>query len=288
VPKPGKTLLSGNVAHRDEEDMTDLSPTDHDFLWGIFHFGGYSNSRIATLATGISRRKTLDRLNWLVKHRYLRKILTDFRRTTPHVFRVTAKTCRLFGSRDSYLRKLHGGEYVARALLKYLFDIEHRGLPFIISNQDRISALSEAGYTQEMVPYKENLSNRKAQSTRVYWIEELMVLHDGRIHLFFIDREPRNAYNQLRVLFKAYERILGQDHTKLRFYIVVANDWRKRQYLRVIRRGFVFPVDRPRDSATESYEDFVQRVTGTKGRPKDHLSLRDIHLKLVQTKTDVF
>jgi hypothetical protein len=268
--------------------MRDLSQKDHDLLWGIFHFGGYCNSRIATLSTGISRRKTLDRLNALVERRYLRRVLIDFRRTTPHVFQVTAKTCRLFGNRDSYLRKNHPGDYITRALLRYLFYIEHKSLPFIVSNQDRITALCQAGYTREMVPCKENLSSRKAQPTRVYWVEELMVLHDGMIHLFFIDREPRNAYNQLRVLLKAYERILGQNHTTPRFYIVVANDWRKRQYLRVIRRGFVFPVDRARESTAESYEDFVQRVTGTKGRPKDHLSLRDIHLKLVQTKTDVF
>jgi len=267
---------------------TDLSQKDHDLLWGIFHFGGYCNSHIATLATGVSRQNTLVRLNSLVERRYLRRVLTDFRRTTPHVFQVTAKTCRLFGNRDSYLRKNHPGDYITRALLKYLFYIEHRRLPFIVSNQERITALCQAGYTQEMVPYKENLSNRKAQSTRVYWIEEIMVLHDGRIHLFFIDREPRNAYNQLQVLLRAYQRILGHDHRKPRFYIVVANDHRKRQYLRVIRRGFIFPVDRLPDSTSESYEDFVQRVTGAKGRPKDHLSLRDLNLKLVQTRTDVF
>ena len=267
--------------------MTDLSPRDHDFLWGIFHFGGYCNSRIATLATGISRRKTLDHLNRLVKRRYLRKVLTDFRRTTPHVFQVTAKTCRLFGSRDSYLRKIHPGEYVALALLKYLFYIEHRRLPFIISNQDRITALCQAGYTQEMVPYKENLSSQTGQSTRVYWIEELMVLTDNVIHLFFIDREPRNPYNQLQSLLKTYERVLGHDHRKMRFYIVVGSDWRKRQYLRVIRRGFIFPVDRPGKDKTKSYEEFVQRITGTRVRPKDHLSLREINLELIQTRADV-
>ena len=203
------------------------------------------------------------------------------------MFQVTAKTCRLFGSRDSYLRKIHPGEYVALALLKYLFYIEHRRLPFIISNQDRITALCQAGYTQEMVPYKENLSSQTGQSTRVYWIEELMVLTDNVIHLFFIDREPRNPYNQLQSLLKTYERVLGHDHRKMRFYIVVGSDWRKRQYLRVIRRGFIFPVDRPGKDKTKSYEEFVQRITGTRVRPKDHLSLREINLELIQARADV-
>ena len=189
--------------------MFDLSQKDHDLLWGIFHFGGYCNSQIAMAPTGVSRQNTLVRLNSLVERSYLRKVLTDFRRTTPHVFQVTAKTCRLFGNRDSYLRKNHPGDYITRALLKYLFYIEHRHLPFIVENEDRIAALCESGYTREMVPCKENLSSRTAQSTRVYWIEELMVLENGVIHLFFIDREPRNPYHQLRVLLKAYERVLG-------------------------------------------------------------------------------
>ena len=268
--------------------MRDLSQKDHELLWGIFHFGGYCNSHIATMATGVSRQNTLVRLNRLVERRYLRKILTDFRRTMPHVFQVTAKTCRLFGNRDSYLRKNHPGDYITRALLKYLFYIEHRRLPFIVSNDDRISAFCQAGYTREMAPYKENLSSRNAQSTRVYWIEEFMVLHNHVIHLFFIDREPRNAYNQLQVLLKAYQRILGHDQRKIRFYIVVANDWRKTQYLRVIRKGFVFPVERPHQPANESYEEFLQRVTGSKTRLNNHLSLRNFNLRLIQTRTDVF
>jgi hypothetical protein len=266
--------------------MTDLSPADRDLLWGIFHFGGYSNSAIATLATGTSRRNTQLRLKSLLERRYLRKVLTDFRRTTPHVFQVTAKTCRLFGNPESYLRKNHPGDYITRALLKQLFYIEHRALPFIVENEDRIAALCEAGYTREMVPCKENLSKRRHQTTRVYWVEELVVLRNGAIDLFFIDREPRNVYHQLRVLLKAYERILGHDPKKIRFYIVVGNDWRRRQYLRVIKRGFIFPVDRPEPRA-KTYAELVEKLRTPRGRPENHLSLREINLEMVQTKTDI-
>jgi hypothetical protein len=268
--------------------MRDLSHKDYDLLWGVYHFGGYCNSYSATLATGISRRKTFDRLKTLVERSYLRKVLIDFRRTTPHVFQVTRKTCRLFHNPNSNLRKNHSGDYIIRALLRYLFYIEHRRLPFIVSNEDKIKTFQDMGYSREMVPCKENLSKRKTQSSRVYWIEELVVSHNALIHLFFIDRDPRNAYSQLRVMLKSYERILGHDHKKIRFYIVVANDWRKRQYLRVIKRGLIFSVDRPDGSKVENYDQLLDRLTSTRRTPEDHLSLRDIDLKILQTKTDIF
>lgn len=268
--------------------VNDLSQKDHDLLWGVFHFGGYCNSYIATLATVTSRQNTLNRLNSLLDRSYLRKVLIDFRRTTPHVFQVTAKTCRLFHNPNTNLRKNHASDYIIRGLLKYLFYIEHRSLPFIVSNDDKIGVLLETGYSREMIPYKENLSTRNMQSSRVYWIEELMISHRGEIYLFFIDREPRHPYNQLRVLFKAYERVLGHDHRKIRFHVVVANDRRKAEYLRVIRRSFVFPVDRPDEERVENYDQFIDRITSTKTRPKDHLSLRDINMKILRTKTDLF
>lgn len=267
--------------------MRDLSPKDYDLLWGVYHFGGYCNSYIATLATETSRRNTQFRLKSLVERSYLRKIRIDFRQTTPEVFQVSAKTCRLFYNPNSNLRKNHSGDYIIRALLRYLFYVEHRRLPFIVSNQDKIETFQEMGYSSEMVPYKENLSKRENQSTRVYWIEELMVSRNGLIHLFFIDRDPRNTYSQLQVMLKSYQRILGHDHKKIRFYVVVANDWRKRQYLRVIKRGFIFPVDRPEPRA-QNYAELVKKLKTPKGRPENHLSLRDINLDMVQTKTDIF
>lgn len=148
--------------------MRDLSQKDHDLLWGIYHFGGYCNSCIATLATGISRRKTFDHLNSLVERSYLCKVLIDFRRTTPHPVQVSGKTCRLFGNRRSYLRNNHPVDYITGALLKYLF-----------------------------------------------------------------------------------------------------------------------PVEEPHNPKTESYKELLQRVTGTQRRPKNHLSLRDVNLRLIQTRTDV-
>jgi len=175
--------------------MMDLSQKDYDLLSGIYHFGGYCNSYIATLATGTSRRNTQLRLKSLVERLYLRNLRIDFRQTTPHVFQVTAKTYGLFHHHGTYLSKNHPGDY---------------------------------------------------------------------------------------------ECLLGLDHRKIRFYVVVANDWRKAKYLRVLKRGFIFPVERPDDPKTESYEEFVSRVTGTRTRPNSHLSLREIHLRLIQTKTNVF
>jgi hypothetical protein len=280
--------ILSQVAGRDEDDMTDLSPKNRDLLLGIFHFGGYCNSQSATLATRTSRQNTLARLNDLVYRRYLRMLRIDFRRTTPHVFQVTSKTCRLFHPRDTYLSKNHPGDYIIRALLRYLFYVEHRSFPFIVDNEEKIRAFLEAGYEREMLPCKKNLSRRETQSARVYSIEELVVVHRGKIHLFFFDRDPRHVLSQLRVLLKSYERVLGLDHRKIRFHIVVGNEWRKAKYLRVLKRGFLVPVDRPDERKAETYEEFVKKITGTRDKPKDHLPLREIDIGIVQTKSDVF
>jgi len=48
--------------HARRANMMALSQKYYDLLWAVFHFGGYCNSYLATLATGTSRQNTLARL----------------------------------------------------------------------------------------------------------------------------------------------------------------------------------------------------------------------------------
>lgn len=215
--------------------MFELDDYRRDILHHIYVTGGYTNLYNLMKYLGINKSTAWHHLELLstgnTKERYLKKVNSETRNSREKtIYQVTAKTCSLFDNPDSYFRKKHSREYIARSLLKNRYFSTHKELKrdAIILHDDKLQYAFDIGFERDMLPAKYVGENS------IIAIEDTIIeAKEGLIILYF-DKESVTVKRQVTSLFGTYSRMIKSNVKPIYLHIVTTNQYREFEYVKEI------------------------------------------------------
>lgn len=208
-----------------------------DILHHIYVTGGYTNVYNLMKYLGISRVQCWHHLELLsggtTKERYLKKVNDSTRGSRDKIiYQITTKTCTLFNNKDSYYRKQHTKEYIARSLLKNRYFSIHKDLKkiAILLHEDRMEYLYDLGFSDKQMPIK-YVGNKKIST-----VEDTILAERDSIRIIYFDKESVTVKRQINSLYTNYGTMIASGIIPIFISVITTNQYRELEFIKEMRK----------------------------------------------------
>lgn len=249
--------------------MSEENDLMRDLLNHIYITGGYTSVYNVMKYLDAPRKTCWHNLELLsqgsTKERYLKKVNASTRSSRDKmIYQVTRKTCALFNNPDSYFRKKHKKEYIARSLLKNRYFSVNKNLKtnIIFSHDDKLEYIYEIGFKQEMLPRK------YIGKDYIYTIEDsLLIDDDDNITVIYFDKESVTVKRQVTTLFSNYSRMIASKTRPIFIRVITTNKFREHEFIKEMRKynRQLYSKEDINDMLLQLYVSFLKSSTEKSG-----------------------
>jgi hypothetical protein len=233
-----------------------LNDNDAELLEKIYEYGGYTTSlSVGNYRNDCTKRGIRYIMKKLKDNGYLEAVPFYSKSDKDVIYKLTPKTCRMFGSKDPYGAKKHSEAHVMRMLAQqhFLFEVYNSvGENIITENEYKISLLTKsANFECSMLPKKSlngvpvNLveeciiDGRNVGDKVIRCIQNGESLYDFNsfkgLIIVYTDKYAFKAGIQLKALIERYKSMIEAEKVSISFIIVTDNIEREEYYRTAIR-----------------------------------------------------
>lgn len=248
--------------------MKKIDDYRRDILNHIYVTGGYTNIYNLMMYLDVNKSTSWHHLELLstgnIKERYLKKINADVRNSREKtIYQVTTKTCSLFGNPNSYYRKKHKKEYIARSLLKnrYFSIYKEQKKNAIFLHNDKLQYLNDIGIEKDILPTK------YIGKDKIFTVEDTLLIESDGIRIIYFDKESVTVKRQVNSLYANYSRLIRNSKIAIYIKVITTNKFRELEYIKEMRKynRQLYNDNNIEEDLIALYTSFVKKYSEKKG-----------------------
>lgn len=203
-----------------------MDKTTNEIIWDIMNAGGVVTAELFSLGYNYSYDSAYKKLEELYAERILCKRQYFVKPANKIVYQITQKGAKVFGKKDSNLRKKHNDFAMRRYLIKsdIYFTLLSRGCNIAVADfeSEKVRALLKAGFLEENLPKRIYKAKDGQKSEAIYFDDMILSMKDNKVKTIAIDHSRLTEEVVIENIVRAYRDLSrGSDFT---FYVDFVTD----------------------------------------------------------------